>query len=120
MVVAAAVGLLPDLLGLDHRSPFAQLVSFRPAMLAGLLVLAVGAIGRGRGPQAGLDARRGLLAVAAVGGAMVLPRALAASTVPEPDAPAARTLTVLSVQHLRGPGGRRRPRRADPVEPSPT
>ena len=57
LVVAAAVALLPDLLGLDHRSPFAQLVSFRPAMLAGLIVLAVAALGGGRRPQAGLDAR---------------------------------------------------------------
>ena len=30
IVVVAALLLLPDLLGLDHRGPFAQLVSFRP------------------------------------------------------------------------------------------
>ena len=103
VVVAAPSALLPDLLGLDHRSPFAQLVSFRPAharrpagarrrrdrwspSCAG---------GAGRSPV-------GLLAVAPVGGAMVLPRALPARDVPEPDAPAARTLTVLSFNTYEG------------------
>jgi hypothetical protein len=59
VVVAAAVGLLPDLLGLDHRSPFAQLVSFRPALLAGL----IGARGR-RLVAAGVRKRGWTLAVA--------------------------------------------------------
>ncbi len=82
VVAAAAVGLLPDLLGLDRRSPFAQLVAFRPALLVGLVVLAVGATVaagvRGRGWTLAV----GLLAVAAVGAVMVAPRALAGVTVP--------------------------------------
>ena len=67
VVTAAAVGLLPDLLGLDRRSPFAQLVAFRPVLLVGL----GGARGRrdrrGGGARAGWTLAIGLLAVAAVG-----------------------------------------------------
>ena len=74
LVVAAAVALLPDLLGLDHRSPFAQLVSFRPAMLAGLIVIAVAASVAAVVRKRGGTLAGGLLAVVAVGGAMVLPR----------------------------------------------
>ena len=44
VVAAAAVGTLPDLLGLDRRGPFAQLVAFRPALLAGLLVVTAVAV----------------------------------------------------------------------------
>ena len=102
IVVVAALVLLPDLLGLDHRSPFAQLVSFRPAMVAGLLVLAVAAMVVAVIRKRGWTLPAGLLAVAAVGGAMVLPRALPAPDVPEPDAPAARTLTVLSFNTYEG------------------
>jgi hypothetical protein len=68
VVVAAAVGLLPDLLGLDDRSPFAQLVSFRPALLAGLLVLAVGASVAAVVRRQGWTLAGGLLAVAALAG----------------------------------------------------
>ena len=101
VVVAAAVGLLPDLLGLDHRSPFAQLVSFRPAMLAGLLVLAVAASVAAVVRRRGWMLAGGLLAVAAIAGTMVLPRALA--TAPEPQA-GARTLTVLAFNTYEGDG----------------
>jgi endonuclease/exonuclease/phosphatase (EEP) superfamily protein YafD len=104
VVLAAAVGLLPDLLGLDHRSPFAQLVSFRPAMLAGLLALAAVATVAAVVRRCGWTLAGGLLAVAAVGGAIVLPRAIPAIDVPEPDAPAARTLTVLSFNTYEGDG----------------
>ena len=114
VVAAAAVGLLPDLLGLDGRSPFAQLAAFRPTLLAGVLVLAVGATVAAGVRKRGWTLAVGLLAVAAVGIVMVAPRALAGVTVPEPDAPTRPALTVLTLQHLRGPGGRRRPRRADP------
>jgi endonuclease/exonuclease/phosphatase (EEP) superfamily protein YafD len=104
IVIVAALVLLPDLLGLDHRGPFAQLVSFRPAMVAGLLVLAVAAMVVAVIRKRGWTLPAGLLAVAAVGGAMVLPRALPAPDVPEPDAPAARTLTVLSFNTYEGQG----------------
>ena len=74
---AAAVGILPDLLfGLDRRSPFVQLVSFRwQLIVAGFAVLVVlGLIS--------LRVRRawpftaGLAAVLLIGAAMVAPRVL--------------------------------------------
>jgi len=101
LVVAAAVALLPDLLGLDHRSPFAQLVSFRPAMLAGLIVIAVAASVAAGVRKRGGTLAGGLLAVVAVAGAMVLPRMLA--TAAEPQA-GARTLTVLTFNTHEGDG----------------
>jgi endonuclease/exonuclease/phosphatase (EEP) superfamily protein YafD len=102
VVAAAAVGLLPDLLGLDHRSPFAQLVAFRPVLLGGLAVLAVGVTVAAGLRRRGWTLAAGLLAVTLVGGAMVLPRALPALDVPEPDAPPARTLTVLAFNTFEG------------------
>jgi endonuclease/exonuclease/phosphatase (EEP) superfamily protein YafD len=101
VVAAAAVGVLPDLLGLDHRSPFAQLVSFRPAMLAGLIVLAVAASVAAVVRRQGWTLAGGLLAIVAVGGAMVLPRALATAAEPQSDA---RTLTVLAFNTYEGDG----------------
>jgi endonuclease/exonuclease/phosphatase (EEP) superfamily protein YafD len=100
VVVAAAVGLLPDLLGLDDRSPFAQLVSFRPALLAGLLVLAVGASVAAVVRRQGWTLAGGLLAVAAIAATMVLPRALATT----PDLQADRALTVLAFNTYEGDG----------------
>ncbi|MCW0213583.1 MAG: endonuclease/exonuclease/phosphatase family protein [Pseudonocardia sp.] len=41
LAVAAALAVLPDLVRLDRSSPFAQLVSFRPALLAALAVVIV-------------------------------------------------------------------------------
>ncbi len=102
VVAAAAVGLLPDLLGLDGRSPFAQLVAFRPTLLAGLVVLAVGATVAAGVRKRGWTLAVGLLAVAAVGTVMVAPRALAGVTVPEPDAPTRPALTVLSFNTYEG------------------
>lgn len=102
VVAAAAVGVLPDLLGLDGRSPFAQLVAFRPTLLAGLLVLAVGATVAAGVRKRGWTLAVGLLAVTAVGTAMVAPRALAGVTVPDPDAPARPALTVLSFNTYEG------------------
>jgi endonuclease/exonuclease/phosphatase (EEP) superfamily protein YafD len=101
-VGAAAVGLLPDLLGLDQRGPFAQLVPFRPALLAGLLVLAATATVVALIRRRGWVLAGGLLAVAAVGAAMVLPRALPTPDVPEPDGPPESTLTVLAVNTYEG------------------
>ena len=82
-VAAVAVVLLPDLLGLDHRSPFAQLVAFRPALLVGLLGLAVVASVAALVRRRGWTLAGGLLGVALVGGAMVLPRALPTVDAPE-------------------------------------
>jgi endonuclease/exonuclease/phosphatase (EEP) superfamily protein YafD len=99
VVAAAAVGTLPDLLGLDRRSPFAQLVSFRPALLGGLLVVAVVATVAALLRRRGWVLAAGLLAVTAVGAAMVLPRALPATG---PDGSTGRTLTVLAFNTFEG------------------
>lgn len=101
-VAAAAVGLLPDLLGLDGRTPFAQLVSFRPPLLGGLAVLAVAATVAAAVRRRGWSLAAGLLTVTAVAAAMVLPRALPTLDVPEPDAPSGRALTVLSFNTYEG------------------
>jgi endonuclease/exonuclease/phosphatase (EEP) superfamily protein YafD len=102
VVLAAAVGLLPDLLGLDRRSPFAQAVSFRPALLAGLAVLAVVATVAAGARRRGWTLAGGLLAVALAASLLVLPRAVAAWEVPEPDRPSGRPLTVLAVNTFEG------------------
>jgi endonuclease/exonuclease/phosphatase (EEP) superfamily protein YafD len=94
----AVIGTLPDLLfGLDSFSPFVQVVSFRPLLLAvgtALLVLlaAVTWFRRGAWPFAA-----GLAAVLLVGGALVLPRVL-----PDPVPTGGRTLTVLSFNAFEG------------------
>ncbi|MHA6628313.1 endonuclease/exonuclease/phosphatase family protein [Pseudonocardia sichuanensis] len=75
--LAVAIPALPDLLfGLDRRSPFVQLVSFRPWILcgvAGLLVLLLVVLVFERRV---LPFVAGVLAVLLVGAGMVLPRAL--------------------------------------------
>ncbi len=98
VVLAAAVGLLPDLLGLDRHSPFAQLVAFRPALLAGLAVLAVVATVVAVVRRRGWTLAGGLLAVALAASLLVLPRAVATGEVPEPGRP----LTVLTVNTFEG------------------
>ena len=102
VVGCVAVGVLPDLLGLDRRTPFAQLVSFRPALLVVLAVLALLATVVAGMRRRGWTLAAGLLAVALVGGLMVLPRALPGIDVPEPDAPSGPTLTVLSFNAYEG------------------
>ena len=98
VVLAAAVGLLPDLFGLDRHSPFAQLVAFRPALLAGLAVLAVVATVVAVVRRRGWTLAGGLLAVALAASLLVLPRAVATGEVPEPGRP----LTVLTVNTFEG------------------
>jgi endonuclease/exonuclease/phosphatase (EEP) superfamily protein YafD len=94
----AAVATLPDLLGgLDRSTPFAQLVSFRPSIVAGLLMLAlivtaVTVLRRRLWPFAA-----GLLAVALVGSALLLPR-----IVPDPLPTTGRPLTVVAFNTLQG------------------
>lgn len=89
--LAAVIAALPDLLGLDRRTPFAQLTAFRPWILVagGTVVLILG--------LATIRWRRlwpfaaGGLAVLLVGGSLVLPRVLA-----EPAPAGGRALTVLA------------------------
>ena len=102
VVAGAAAGVLPDLLGLDGRTPFAQLAAFRPVLLGGLLAgtVVVGIIARVR--RRGAVLAVGLAAVTAVGVAVVAPRAIAALDVPKPDAPPARTLIVLAFNTYEG------------------
>jgi endonuclease/exonuclease/phosphatase (EEP) superfamily protein YafD len=102
VVGAAAVAVLPDLLQLDRRGPFAQLVAFRPALVGGALVVAVAATVSAGIRRRGWVLAGGLLGVSAVGAAMVLPRALPAADVPAPDGPPARTLTVLAFNAYEG------------------
>ncbi len=75
---AAAVGLLPDLLfGLDHRSPWVQLVSFRWQLLvAGAVLLVVLGLVTLR-VRAAWPFTVGLLVVLLIGAGMVAPRAIA-------------------------------------------
>ena len=102
VVAATAVGMLPDLLGLDRRGPFAQLVSFRPALLAVLLLVAVVATVSAVVRRRGWTLAAGLLVVAVVASVAVLPRALPLVDAPAPDAPGARTLTVLAFNTYEG------------------
>jgi endonuclease/exonuclease/phosphatase (EEP) superfamily protein YafD len=102
VVAAAAAFMLPDLLGLDRRGPFAQLVSFRPTLLGGVALLTVAAIVAAAVRRRGWTLACGLLVVALVASAMVLPRALGGVTVPEPDAPLRPALTVLSFNTYEG------------------
>ncbi|MBA3905490.1 MAG: endonuclease/exonuclease/phosphatase family protein [Pseudonocardiales bacterium] len=95
---AAAIGLLPDLLfGLDHRSPWVQLVSFRWQLLvAGAVLLVVLGLVTLR-VRAAWPFTVGLLVVLLIGAGMVAPRAIA------DPAPTGGTLfTVLSFNTYEG------------------
>jgi endonuclease/exonuclease/phosphatase (EEP) superfamily protein YafD len=97
VALAAAVPVLPDLLGLDTRSPFAQLAAFRPWAVTGVaalgLVVELASI-RWRSLR---PAAAGLLAVALVGAVLVLPR-----LVPDPVPAGGRPLTVLAFNTWEG------------------
>jgi endonuclease/exonuclease/phosphatase (EEP) superfamily protein YafD len=89
--------LLPDLLGLDGRRAFIQLISFRPQLLgAGAVVLvpllAVTWFRRGFAPVPA-----GLTAVLLIGVVLVAPRAI-----PDPAPTGGRPLTVLSFNAFEG------------------
>lgn len=97
MAVAAVLVLLPDLLRLDRYLPFAQLVAFRPQLVTvGLALAVLVALRRSWRPAAA-----GLAAVALVGGALLVPRAVAGGFAAEP-APGAAGLTVLALNVKRG------------------
>ena len=94
----AAVAALPDLLGgLDRHSPFVQLVSFRPWIVAGLLVLTLLVIAATVVRRRHWPFAAGLLAVALVGSALLLPR-----IVPDPLPTGGRPLTVVAFNTLQG------------------
>lgn len=86
-VLLSALVLLPDRLGLDQWTPFAQVVAFRPGLAAATVVLSVLMLARRRAwPSAAA-----LMVVGVLAAATVLPR-----TVPGPE-PAAggRELSIL-------------------------
>ncbi len=92
-----AVAAVPDLLGLDRLSPFAQLVPFRPWILVavlGLLVLLLVVLWFRRGAWPFVA---GVLAVLLAGTAMVLPR-----TIADPLPTAGAPLTVLAFNTYEG------------------
>lgn len=98
--VVVAVLVLPDLLfGLDGRSPFVQLVSFRPWVLvgeAGVLAVLLGVLWFERRAWPFVA---GALAVVLIGGALVLPRVIA-----DPVPTAGTPFTVLSFNTYEGRG----------------
>ncbi len=102
LTAGAVVAVLPDLVGLDGRIPFAQIVAFRPWVLlagaAGLLVLLLICLIRAARPVV-LPIAVGQLAVLLVGGSMLLPRVVA-----DPVPTAGRPLTVLAFNAYEGDG----------------
>jgi endonuclease/exonuclease/phosphatase (EEP) superfamily protein YafD len=101
LTAGAAALVLPDLLGLDTRTPFAQLTAFRQWELAAVLavlavlLLLVRFVRRGRPFLVPLAV--GTLVVLLVGGAMVLPRVVA-----DPEPTTGTPLTVLSFNVYEG------------------
>ncbi|MEJ8278950.1 endonuclease/exonuclease/phosphatase family protein [Pseudonocardia spirodelae] len=95
---AAATAVLPDVVGLDAHSPFAQLIAFRPVLVGALAVLVV------VGLLVTVFARRFwpvplVLALVAVAGAgMVAPRTVATTT----PAAGGATLKVLALNVYEG------------------
>jgi endonuclease/exonuclease/phosphatase (EEP) superfamily protein YafD len=95
---AAAIGVLPDLLfGLDQRSPFVQLVSFRWQLLvAGAVLLVVLGVVTLRVRRA-WPFLAGLAVVLLIGAVMVAPRAI-----PDPEPTGGTPFTVLSFNVYEG------------------
>lgn len=94
----AAIGVLPDLLfGLDRRSPFVQLVSFRWQLLAaGAVLLVLMGVFTLRVRRA-WPFTAGLAAVLLIGAGMVAPRAI-----PDPEPTGGTPFTVLSFNVYEG------------------
>jgi len=86
----AAVAAIPDVVGVDHRGPFARAIAFRPWILVlGLVVLVVLAAliaSRRRARAALAPFAVGLLVVLLAGGATLVPRVVA-DPVPTAGAP---------------------------------
>jgi endonuclease/exonuclease/phosphatase (EEP) superfamily protein YafD len=102
LVAAGLVGVavamtLPDLVLLDHVTPFAQLVSLRPHVLTGVAALVLILAGLAWRYRRLIPAACALIVVLGVGTAMVVPRTQAA---PLPSG--GRPLTVLTFNTLNG------------------
>lgn len=99
--LVVAMGTVPDLLfGLDRRSPFAQLVSFRPLVLVGVLLLFVLLVALLRFDRKVWPFVAGTLVVLLVGAGMTLPRAFA-----EPSPTGGTPLKVLAFNTYEGQAG---------------
>ena len=98
--LVVAVFALPDLLfQLDRRSPFVQLVPFRPWVLVAVAALLVLLLVVMVFERRVLPFVAGVLVVLLVGGAMILPR-----VVPDPVPTGGTTLTVLAFNTYEGRG----------------
>jgi endonuclease/exonuclease/phosphatase (EEP) superfamily protein YafD len=98
--LVVAVFALPDLLfQLDRRSPFVQLVPFRPWVLVGVAALLVLLLVLMVIDRRVLPFVAGVLVVLLVGGAMILPR-----VVPDPVPAGGTSLTVLAFNTYEGKG----------------
>jgi endonuclease/exonuclease/phosphatase (EEP) superfamily protein YafD len=81
-VAGVALLTLPDLVGLDVVTPFAQLVAFRPYLLVGLAILVPVLLVLARWIRGTVIAAAGVIVVLLVAAGMIAPRA--ASTTPVP------------------------------------
>jgi endonuclease/exonuclease/phosphatase (EEP) superfamily protein YafD len=81
-IVGVALLTLPDLVGLDRFTPFAQLVALRPYLLGGLLVVVPVLLVLARRLHGAVLAAAGVVVVLVVGAGMVAPRAVATTPVP--------------------------------------
>ncbi|GAA5136425.1 endonuclease/exonuclease/phosphatase family protein [Pseudonocardia adelaidensis] len=97
VVAAVALLTLPDLVGLDRYTPLAQLVSLRPYLLAGLVVLGVVLLVLARWVRGAVLAAAGVVVVLVVAAGMVAPR-----TVATPVPAGGRTLTVAAFNTYSG------------------
>jgi endonuclease/exonuclease/phosphatase (EEP) superfamily protein YafD len=96
-VVGVGLLTLPDLLGVDRVTPFAQVVSFRPYVLVGLAALVLVLAGLSWRFRQLVRAAVVLLVVLAVGVAMTVPR-----TRPDPLPSGGWALSVLTFNTLDG------------------
>jgi endonuclease/exonuclease/phosphatase (EEP) superfamily protein YafD len=96
-VIGISALLLPDLIRLDRVTPFAQLVSFRPYVLAGVATLVLVLAGLSCLHRRILPVTGALLVVLIAGAAMIVPRTQAG---PLPSG--GRPLTVLALNTMNG------------------
>jgi endonuclease/exonuclease/phosphatase (EEP) superfamily protein YafD len=93
-IVGVAVLTLPDLVGLDRVTPFAQLVALRPYLLVGVPVL----LELARWVHGAVLAAAGVVVVLLAAAGMVAPRTVATTTVPA----GGHTLTVAAFNTYSG------------------
>jgi endonuclease/exonuclease/phosphatase (EEP) superfamily protein YafD len=97
-VAGVALLTLPDLLGLDGFTPFAQLVALRPYLLVGLVVVVAVLLVLARRVHGAVLAAAGVVVVLLVAAGMVAPRTVATTPVPA----GGHTLTVAAFNTYSG------------------